>query len=99
MLVDDLIQLLVKVNDKIEDNSDVGWAMHYNPTDLKGEILESCRLIKSGDYKCVYRLSLLFAPTGRLQEHSIANGWATEFLRFSEEFDSLYLQFQKQHFI
>jgi len=32
-------------------------------------------------------LSLLFAPTGAIQETSIANGWGDEFLRISETID------------
>jgi hypothetical protein len=32
-------------------------------------------------------LKLLFAPTGDLQETSIANGWADEYLLLSAEFD------------
>ena len=34
-------------------------------------------------------LTLLFAPTGDLQETSMANGWADEYLTLSAEFDGL----------
>ena len=34
-------------------------------------------------------LTLLFAPTGALQETSMANGWADEYLMLSAEFDGL----------
>ena len=34
-------------------------------------------------------LKLLFAPTGALQETSMDNGWAEEYLRLSERFDGL----------
>jgi hypothetical protein len=34
-------------------------------------------------------LKLLFAPTGDLQETSIANGWAEEYLLLSAKFDGL----------
>ena len=34
-------------------------------------------------------LTLLFAPTGALQETSMANGWADEYLLLSAEFDGL----------
>lgn len=34
-------------------------------------------------------LKLLFAPTGDLQETSIANGWAEEYLSLSAKFDDL----------
>jgi hypothetical protein len=33
-------------------------------------------------------LSLLFAPTGRLQEFSLANGWADDFLQLAERCDA-----------
>jgi len=35
----------------------------------------------------VFGLKLLFAPTGSLQESSMSNGWANEFLALSSEFD------------
>ena len=35
----------------------------------------------------VYKLELLFAPTGVIQENSIDNGWGTRFLRLSEIVD------------
>jgi len=34
-------------------------------------------------------LTLLFAPTGDLQETSMANGWAEEYLSLSARFDGL----------
>lgn len=34
-------------------------------------------------------LSLLFAPTGAIQETSIDNGWGNDFLRISEVIDEL----------
>jgi hypothetical protein len=34
-------------------------------------------------------LTLLFAPTGDLQETSMANGWAEEYLLLSAQFDGL----------
>ena len=34
-------------------------------------------------------LKLLFAPTGALQETSMDNGWAGEYLLLSERFDGL----------
>jgi hypothetical protein len=36
-----------------------------------------------------YELKLLFAPSGELQETSIANGWAVEYLLLSKQFDGL----------
>jgi hypothetical protein len=35
----------------------------------------------------VYKLELLFSPTGVIQETSIDNGWGTRFLRLSEIVD------------
>lgn len=35
----------------------------------------------------VYKLELLFAPTGVIQEISIDNGWGTRFLRIAEVVD------------
>lgn len=35
----------------------------------------------------VYKLELLFSPTGVIQEISIDNGWGTKFLRLAEAVD------------
>jgi len=35
----------------------------------------------------IYKLELLFAPTGVIQEASIDNGWGTRFLHLSEIVD------------
>jgi hypothetical protein len=35
----------------------------------------------------VYKLELLFAPTGVIQKISIDNGWGTKFLRLAEVVD------------
>ncbi|MEM9367524.1 MAG: hypothetical protein AAGD07_16145 [Planctomycetota bacterium] len=35
------------------------------------------------------KLTFLFLPTGPLQETSMSNGWADEFLTLSAEFDAL----------
>jgi hypothetical protein len=34
-------------------------------------------------------LTILFAPTGDLQETAMANGWAEEYLKLSAKFDDL----------
>ena len=50
---------------------------------LEAEIVKA----KNGKPLDVYTLERLFAPTGVIQEASIANGWGTRFLRIAEIID------------
>ena len=43
--------------------------------------------LQSGDLEGLARLRMLFAPTGQLQEISIASGWSEEFLELASRFD------------
>jgi hypothetical protein len=39
------------------------------------------------------KLSVLFAPTGAIQEVSMSSGWGDEFLRVAERFDFAFAQY------
>jgi hypothetical protein len=45
--------------------------------------------IERNEYSALIELKILFAPTGSLQDLSIDNGWADEFLVLAEQFDKL----------
>jgi hypothetical protein len=56
-----------------------------------GQIIKKIELelarIKISEHVDAEMLSLLFAPTGAIQETAIDNGWGDEFLRISEVVD------------
>jgi len=44
--------------------------------------------VESGDMPARMDLTLLFAPTGDIQEVAESSGWGTEFLALAERFDA-----------
>ena len=55
--------------------------------DLLGTIEAILALLENGDLPGRSTVSLLFAPTGPIQEVSLSSGWADVFLKVSERFD------------
>jgi hypothetical protein len=89
-MTNELIDIIDQVKRKITDDSDMAWTRFDNAKQLRDE-LDSCKLqLQTGDKTSVEKLKLLFLPTATLQEHSISNGWADEYLRLAEKFDRLY---------
>jgi hypothetical protein len=41
------------------------------------------------------KLSILFAPTGAIQEVSMSSGWGDEFLSVAERFDCAFAQYRR----
>jgi len=68
---------------RAETNSD--WAAR-NSDEIVLEISELADRLLNGK-PAIDELHVLFAPTGDIQEHSIAGGWGPEFLKLAERFD------------
>ena len=71
------------------EGADVGWSA-YEADQLRSEIRSFLGKAEAdlplAEEECE-RLRLIFAPTGALQETSIASGWDTEFLALAARFD------------
>ncbi len=71
------------------DHDSNDWS-GYTPAELRFEIqsflddTEAGRPIDKAGWR---RLKLLFAPTGALQEDSLASGWGEEYIELSSRFD------------
>jgi hypothetical protein len=71
------------------DDPDAGWYV-YGAGDLRSEVnhflqhTDADLPLNETEYD---HLCFLFAPTGPLQETSMASGWATEFLALAARFD------------
>ncbi|MDR0812821.1 MAG: hypothetical protein LBO63_02285 [Oscillospiraceae bacterium] len=85
-----MIELMNRVSAKLTDDSDVVWTGFRTVQELRGEIDNAVLGLREDTKANLFRLYLLFAPAGSLQDHSIDNGWADEFIRLSIEFDELY---------
>lgn len=69
-------------------DADTGWSTR-TIDDARLICHEQLRRIELGDLSRVRDLELLFAPTGLLQEASMASGWADRYLALSKRFDGI----------
>jgi hypothetical protein len=89
-MTQELIDIIYKVKSKISDDSDMVWTLYDNAKQLRDELEAYIQELQNGNMSSVEKIRLLFLPTATLQEHSISNSWADEYLKLSEKFDNLY---------
>jgi hypothetical protein len=90
LLMSELISLVEKVKARITDDSDMVWTHYMHPSELRAELDAYISDFKQGHIQYLKRLHALFLPTATLQEHSLSNNWAEEYISLSAQFDSLY---------
>jgi hypothetical protein len=88
-MIKDLIDIIEKVKEKITDAGNMVWTDYNNAKELRDELEFYIRELQAGNNTCLEKLHVLFLPTGTLQEHSISNGWADEYIVLSENFDKV----------
>lgn len=67
--------------------TDVAWS-HYNSVEeVADDINQHIRRLRRGDLSKIDDLTLMFAPTGSLQEISISSDWGEGFLDLAARFD------------
>jgi hypothetical protein len=86
----ELINIIKEVKEKISDGSDMVWTKYENAKQLRDELDDCIERLKVNDTNCLEQIKFLFLPTASLQEHSISNCWAEEYLTLSKRFDDLY---------
>jgi hypothetical protein len=72
----------------IPDN-DFVWSSWTDASQAKAEIQSLIGQVESGSLPSKVKVSVLFAPTGPLQELSLGSGWADSFLKVAERFDEV----------
>lgn len=70
-------------------DNDFCWSSWKDAEEAKTEIESILQLLQSGGIPDRLAVSVLFAPTGPLQEVSLSSGWADPFLKVAEKFDDL----------
>jgi hypothetical protein len=70
-----------------EPDNDFAWSSWKAAGAACREIDRLVSLLASGSLPPRGELSVLFAPTGPIQEVSISSGWGDEFLRLAQRFD------------
>jgi hypothetical protein len=65
-----------------------GWGQHRATSELVDDLQGHLVSIGQGDISEVSELRILFAPTGTLQELSLANDWSDRYLALAKRFDA-----------
>jgi hypothetical protein len=69
------------------ESNDYSWSSFSDSARAIAEINDHIERIRKNDHSQNLSLSVLFAPTGPIQEVSLSSGWADEFLALAERFD------------
>ncbi len=91
-----IITIVETVKSKITDDTDVVWSGYDNPGELREEIENDLKALKSGDLDKLETFKTHFLPTATFQEVSLSNGWGHELLLLAEEYDKLYEKLKKK---
>jgi len=70
----------------IEEN-DFGWSSWEDSRAAVAEVSRLLAIAESGGIPDRLTLSVIFAPTGPMQEVSISSGWGDAFLKVAERYD------------
>lgn len=65
------------------------WSSWEDAHQAIGELNELITSLESGETPERLDLTVLFAPTGPIQEVSLSSGWADDFLTLAERFDTV----------
>lgn len=85
-----LAQVLESAIELIElPDNDFAWSSWESSEEAKKELSELLSRVRSGDLPDRLDVSVLFAPTGPLQEVSLSSGWGEAFLKVAERFDEV----------
>ena len=89
-LIQDAISILLKVKEKIKDNSDCVWTYYENSEQMKNEIDKYVHELTNGSLKLLDETYMHFLPTAAYQEHSMSNDWSPVYHKLASEFDKVY---------
>lgn len=85
-----LTEILNEINLKVSSqDTDILFSKYNTVEELLGDINSfTIRLINDG-LSALSDIYIFFAPTGSLQEISIANGWGNKFIELSNKVDEI----------
>ncbi len=69
--------------------NDFAWSGWANAEEARRDLDTLILRLSDGDWQPQSDVSILFAPTGPIQEVSINSGWGDEFLALAKRFDSV----------
>ena len=78
--------------------NDFSWSSWEDATTALAEIQGIERQINNDDFSRLFDLSVIFAPTGPMQELSLSSGWGDLFLKLAERYDEAEKKLQDELF-
>lgn len=69
-------------------DNDFSWSSWRNADDALAEVDAILIALRAGKRPGALQMSVLFAPTGPIQEVSLSSGWGDEFLKLADDFDA-----------
>lgn len=86
------VTTLVTVLDEVRawlarPDNDYSWSSFMDADAALAEIDELVALVRA-EGRVPFALSVLFAPTGPIQEVALSSGWGDEFLTLADRFDA-----------
>lgn len=89
-MIKEITEILLKIRDKITDDSDLIWTSFETAEELRKEIDRFILRLNQGNKYVLKDIYVHFLPTSTFQEHSMQNGWMEAYLKLAERFDEIY---------
>lgn len=84
----EVIKALQRVKEIVENyQMDLSYSTYKSKEELVNNLELYISKLKVNDFSLNIEISLLFAPTGDLQEIAIDNGWSEEYMELAEIID------------
>lgn len=88
MSADALLDIFQRARDLVaRPDNDFAWSSWRDADHALEEIDGIISRLRAGDTPDRSSMSILFAPTGPMQELSLSSGWGNRFLQLASEFD------------
>lgn len=86
---DALIDIFERARDLVaRPENDFAWSSWRDTEHALEEIDGIITQLQRGETPSEAQMTLMFAPTGRMQELSMSSGWGNRFLQLATEFDA-----------
>ncbi|MCX7358368.1 MAG: hypothetical protein NT015_09545 [Alphaproteobacteria bacterium] len=83
-----LLDIFQRARDLVaRPDNDFAWSSWRDAEHALEEIDGIISRLRTGDTPDTFSMSILFAPTGPMQELSMSSGWGNRFLQLASEFD------------
>ena len=86
-----LLDIFQRARDLVaRPENDFSWSSWRDADDALEEIDTILLRLQAGDVPDKVDMSILFAPTGPMQELALSSGWGNRFLGLASEFDAAF---------